>query len=147
MVASFFFCHRGRTFFIGDVGLVTWFVGLVGGDTVLVEVVVVLLLTDADGLVFSKNQKTTINCLQPLSVSSLAAAHTHTVPASVSDSESSSSSSSLEQLDSSFFPSSSSSTFSGSKVSMRGVLFSGSRSSVSLLKPKYNIYVTSEKSH
>lgn len=50
-----FLCRRGRTFFIGEVGLVTWFVGLVGGDTVLVEVVVVLLLTDADdGLVFSE---------------------------------------------------------------------------------------------
>ena len=55
-------------------------------------------------------------------------------PASVSDSESSSSSSSLEQLDSSFLPSSSSSTFSGSRASIRGALFSGSRRTVSLLE-------------
>lgn len=48
------FCHLGHTFLIGEVGLVTWLVGLVGGDTVLLEVVVVLLLTDADGLVLSK---------------------------------------------------------------------------------------------
>lgn len=48
------FYHLGHTFLIGEVGLVTWFVGLVGGDAVLVEVVVVLLLTDADGLVLSK---------------------------------------------------------------------------------------------
>lgn len=48
-----FFCHWDCTFFVGEVGLVTWLVGLVGGDTV-VEVVVVLLLTDAAGLVFSE---------------------------------------------------------------------------------------------
>lgn len=57
------FCHLGHTFLIGEVGLVTWFVGLVGGDTVLLEVVVVLLLTDADGLVLSKHQKTAMNNL------------------------------------------------------------------------------------
>lgn len=48
--------HRppGRTFFSGEVGVITWFVGLVGGDTVmLVEVAVVLLLTDAEGLLLS----------------------------------------------------------------------------------------------
>lgn len=73
-----FFCHWGRTFFMGEVGLVTWIVGLVGGDTVLVEVVVVLLLTDADGLVFSENQQTTDSWFQPLSISSLAVARTHT---------------------------------------------------------------------
>lgn len=62
------FRHLGRTFFIGEVGLVTWFVGLVGGDTTLVVVVVVLLLTDADGLVLSEHQKATINnnLFQPL---------------------------------------------------------------------------------
>lgn len=52
-----------RTFFIGEVGVVTWFVGLVGGDTVmLVEVVVILLLMDADGLVLSEggNKKTVV---------------------------------------------------------------------------------------
>lgn len=45
----------GRTFLSGEVGVVTWLVGLVGGETVmLVEVaVVVLLLTDAEGLVLS----------------------------------------------------------------------------------------------
>lgn len=47
-------CLPGRTFFTGEVGLVTWLVGLVGGDTVmLVEVGVVLLLTDAAGLLLS----------------------------------------------------------------------------------------------
>ncbi len=45
----------GRTFFTGEVGVVTWLVGLVGGDMVmLVEVGVVLLLTDAAGLLLSK---------------------------------------------------------------------------------------------
>lgn len=74
---GFFFCHRGHTFFIGEVGLVTWLVGLVGGDSVLVEVVVVLLPTDTDGLVFSENQKTITNSwFQPLSVSVLAGVHT-----------------------------------------------------------------------
>lgn len=50
------FCHRNRTFFVGEVGLVTWLVGLVGGDTVVEVVVVVLLLllTEAAGLVFSE---------------------------------------------------------------------------------------------
>lgn len=44
----------GRTFLSGEVGVVTWLVGLVGGDTVmLVEVAVVLLLTDAEGLLLS----------------------------------------------------------------------------------------------
>lgn len=48
----------GRTFFTGEVGVVTWFVGLVGGDTVmLVEVAVVLLLTDAEGLLLSGGVK------------------------------------------------------------------------------------------
>lgn len=55
------------------------------------------------------------------------------LPVSASDSESSSSSSSLEQLDSSFFPSSSSSTFSCSRDSIRDAFFSGSIISVSLL--------------
>lgn len=48
--------HRppGCTFFSGEVGVITWFVGLVGGDTVmLVEVAVMLLLTDAEGLLLS----------------------------------------------------------------------------------------------
>lgn len=47
------FCHRNLTFFVGEVGLVTWLVGL-GGDTVVEVVVVVLLLTEAAGLVFSE---------------------------------------------------------------------------------------------
>lgn len=48
----------GRTFLSGEVGVVTWLVGLVGGDTVmLVEVAVVLLLTDAEGLVLSAGDK------------------------------------------------------------------------------------------
>lgn len=134
----------GRTFLSGEVGVVTWFVGLVGGDTVmLVEVAVVLSLTDAEGLLLSlggekmrhikRNPKLRRKlCYLPLNWPTRVAF----TPASVSDSESSSSSSSLEQLDSSFFPSSSSSTFSGSKVSMRGALFSGSSSSVSLLPDK-----------
>lgn len=47
-------CPPGRTFFTGEVGVVTWLVGLVGGDTVmLVGAGVVLLLTDAASLVFS----------------------------------------------------------------------------------------------
>lgn len=50
---------------MGEVGLVTWSVGLVGGDTVLVEVVVVLLLTDADSLVLSEHQKATMNNTLP----------------------------------------------------------------------------------
>lgn len=136
----------GRTFLSGEVGVVTWFVGLVGGDTVmLVEVAVTLLLTDAEGLLLSagetalqiKNHHPKKN---PAHIHSLAwLARAALAPASVSDSESSSSSSSLEQLDSSFFPSSSSSTFSGSKVSMRGALFSGSSSSVSLLSDKIRL--------
>lgn len=110
----------------------------------LVEVVVVLLLTDAEGLLLSaggeKTRQTQKNLIKK---SLLSSPHWLTrvafTPASVSDSESSSSSSSLEQLDSSFFPSSSSSTFSGSKVSMRGALFSGSSSSVSLLPDKMGL--------
>lgn len=48
----------GRTFLSGEVGVVTWLVGLVGGDTVmLVEVAVVLLLTDAEGLFLSAGEE------------------------------------------------------------------------------------------
>lgn len=50
----------GRTFLTGEVGVVTWLVGLVGEDTVTL-VGVVLLLTAAEGLLFSaevqKNKK------------------------------------------------------------------------------------------
>lgn len=54
----------GRTFFTGEVGVVTWFVGLVGGDTaMLVEVAVVLLLTDAEGLLLSGGVKELARCL------------------------------------------------------------------------------------
>lgn len=52
----------GRTFLSGEVGVVTWFVGLVGGETVmLVEVAVVLLLTDAEGLLLSAGQERASN--------------------------------------------------------------------------------------
>ncbi len=47
-------CPPGRTFFTGEVGVVTWLVGLAGDDTVmLVGAGAVLLLTDAEGLFLS----------------------------------------------------------------------------------------------
>lgn len=51
-------CPPGRTFFTGEVGVVTWLVGLVGDDTVtVVGVGAVLLLTDAEGLLLSGRVK------------------------------------------------------------------------------------------
>lgn len=48
----------GHTFFTGDVGVVTWLVGLVGDDVlILVGTGVVLLLTDAEGLLLSGEKK------------------------------------------------------------------------------------------
>lgn len=47
-------CPAGRTFFTGEVGVVTWLVGLVGGDAgALAGGGVVLLLTDAEVLLLS----------------------------------------------------------------------------------------------
>lgn len=63
------------------------------------------------------------------------------IPVSASDSESSSSSSSLEQLDSSFFPSSSSSAFSCSRDSILDAFFSCSIISVSLLSLKREVFL------
>ncbi|TNN56259.1 hypothetical protein EYF80_033552 [Liparis tanakae] len=104
-------CARGRDdehLFTGGGGVVTWLVGLVGGDTaLLLGAGVVLLLTDAEGLLLSGGIRKEEQQKKEIGFG--------LVPASVSDSESSSSSSSLEQLDSSFLPSSPSSTFSGSK--------------------------------
>lgn len=54
----------GRTFLSGEVGVVTWFVGLVGGDTVMlveVAVVLLLLLTDAEGLLLSAGRERASN--------------------------------------------------------------------------------------
>lgn len=51
-------CPPRRTFFTGEVGVVTWLVGLAGDDTVmLVGVGAVLLLTDAEGLLLSEEVK------------------------------------------------------------------------------------------
>lgn len=48
-------CPPGRTFLTGEVGAVTWLVGLVGDDTVtLAGPGVVLLLTGAEGLLLSR---------------------------------------------------------------------------------------------
>lgn len=55
-----------HTFFTGEVGVVTWLAGLVGDDTViLVGVGVVLLLTDAEGLLLSGGVKKgkSVSCL------------------------------------------------------------------------------------
>ena len=50
---------KTRTFLIGEVGVVTWLVGLVGDDTpTVVGVGVVLLLTAAEGLFLSKGVET-----------------------------------------------------------------------------------------
>lgn len=42
----------GHTFLTGEVGVVTWLVGMVGDDTVVLSPVV-LLLTAAEGLLLS----------------------------------------------------------------------------------------------
>lgn len=46
-----------HTFFTGDVGVVTWLVGLVGDEVLMpVGAGVVLLLTDAEGLLLSEEE-------------------------------------------------------------------------------------------
>lgn len=127
--------------------MVTWLLGVVGDVTVILvgagAGVLLEMLDGIEGLVLSgkKNKiREYVNNFHKIyhkaSWGSVCGGHCiKQLPASFSDSESSSSSSSLEQLDSSFFPSpSSSSTFSGSRVSILGAVFSGSSRTVSLLK-------------
>lgn len=54
----------GPTFFTGDVGVVTWLVGLVGDDVLMpVAAGVVLLLTDAEALLLSGEKQCFETCM------------------------------------------------------------------------------------